>query len=403
MARMTSWVRTYTLRDLLDSGFDLFKERFTTLLLAALIPYMLVVVYTVLMRHYVFPGNLVNMAALKESDPFDLITRFFSPAYFIYTAGVWLLASVAMVLANIAQCRIAAWHALGEPVNLWRAFRRMGKPFWSYLLVSLLAGWIVSTILGIALFVTFVLAGLLGSLALLIGSQASQSAGVFAQVVTVFLVAATLLTLAIYLVWTPLLEFPVSLAHDDAGPFTALGRSFKCAFSNFKTHYLGVFLVSQTCLIFLLLSLAASALLRVGASYFSPTLTEVLDIVFVIVGQCMFLGLFACFQTLVHVDGRCRKDHLELRVMAQEIGLGAELDAAFSPAMPAGPAMPYPDYARAAAPTAASSSPVAPAPGPGGAMPPPAAPVVPVRATAFPDYSAPPPADVTATGERDAG
>ena len=60
MTQLTSWVHRYTLRDLLDDSFDLFKERVITLLIAGALPYILVVAYQALMRSFVFPGNFLR-------------------------------------------------------------------------------------------------------------------------------------------------------------------------------------------------------------------------------------------------------------------------------------------------------------------------------------------------------
>ena len=39
-------------------------------------------------------------------------------------------------------------------------------------------------------------------------------------------------------------------------------------------------------------------------------------------------AVLACFQVIVYLDGRCRRDVLDLRLFAQDIGLGEEVESA---------------------------------------------------------------------------
>ncbi|HEY3418893.1 MAG TPA: hypothetical protein VGM23_18620, partial [Armatimonadota bacterium] len=129
----TRWVHQYTLRDLVDDTFDLFKERATSLLLVGVIPYILVVIYVFLMRTFFIPENFLPRF---DEDALTKLLQYWK--FWVFVGGLGAVNAVAFTVGHIAQCRIAVAHALGEEISLARAFRLLAKPFWSLLVFLLI-------------------------------------------------------------------------------------------------------------------------------------------------------------------------------------------------------------------------------------------------------------------------
>ena len=396
MPNMTPWVRQYPLRDLLDDSFDLYKERFATLLLAAVIPFLLVVIYLVLMRVYLFPGNLSQYFPPKNAPPADIFSFFIKLLFEnVYLLGLNILCGMALGFANLLQCRLAVRYALGEKVSLWDALPLLGKPFWSQVLIAVLFTpvLVIATFVALVIivFITEIIAMITGAIGLLI----SPNVAPIIAGITALLVFLTLSILWTYTVWTPFLAAPVSLTMEKSGPFTAIGRSFSVAFSNFKAHFWSLFIVSQTYLVFFALISVAILLIQQLTSHFSTTMTLMFGSIVGISATCLYLGLQSSLQALAYIDGRCRRENFELRMLARDIGLGEEFEQSFSPgsALPA-PAAGFPDYSAAPTKAPIAGTPAAPA------APIPTVPTLP--AMAFPDYSAPPPPIEAGEGATDA-
>jgi len=392
---MTPWVRQYTLRDLLDDSFDLYKERFATLLLAAVIPFLLVVIYLVLMRVYLFPGNLSQYFPPANAEPADIFA-FFVKLFFRneYLSALNILVLMALGFANLLQCRMVASYALGQKASLRDAWALLGKPFWSQVFIFALFSPVIliASLVAICmiLIITYIIALIFGLISMLI----SASVAAIIAAVTGVLVFLSLFILWVYAIWTLFLAFPVSLVIEKSGPFTALSRSFTLAFSNFKAHFWSLFIVSQVFFVFLALMSVAIMLVQLLTSHFSTTMTLMLSSIVGVGSTCLYLGMQSSLQALAYVDGRCRKENFELRMLARDIGLGEEFEQSFSQGVvsPAQTAdFGFPDYSAMPIPSPAAVIPEEPAS---------AVPVMP--ATPFPDYTAPPPPVEAEGGEADA-
>ncbi|HEY3377827.1 MAG TPA: hypothetical protein VGL77_10075 [Armatimonadota bacterium] len=424
MAAMTPWVRQYSLRDLLDDCFDLFKARLTTLVLAAVIPYLLVVLYVAIMRLWVMPGTFLLFSSelsgsvdkLLES-PDQLLQRLAHNIPFVkFTIGLVLINGTATLVSYIAQCRIAVREALGLPVSLRDVYRWMAKPFWSLVVIGLL-GYLALPVLGVIAYLVALVVGLLGAaVGLLGGGEMATAVGVTLGLVTLVIVGAG----GTFILLTALLSAPMVLAFEHAGPFMAIGKSLRLAGSNFKAHFWAFYLLAHVNLTFSAVVVIIVSLLQLVTTYLSPIVTVVIGSVVMAIGNKALLGLMASFQTLVYLDGRCRKENFDLRLLARDIGLGEEVERAFDgTATPVAQAM-YPDYTAlpvAAAPAAMASAAVvgvtAPPVASGypdySAPPPSVEPVVAADAappviSAYPDYSAPPPSlEPPATADKEPG
>ncbi|MHB9109613.1 MAG: hypothetical protein ACYDCO_21380 [Armatimonadota bacterium] len=409
---MTSWVHRYTLRELMDDSFDLFKERALDLMIAGLIPWCLVAIYWVLIRTFVFPGNLLTFLSWEKIEDLALTWEFW---VFIVVGMFLVMIPFSYALTLILQCRVAARYALGEQVPLHRHFRLLAKPFFSLYFVILpifgaanaIVGWIVGSILGMIGGI-FVIAGS----ALTDAASGSVALAVVGGILTAIgVVLAVGLQLMVNLaICVPFLAAPVSLAYDHAGPFAAIGKSFHYAFANFKAQFMALAVFCHAPLVLYVILISLGALVAAILKYFAPyhfsfeIILTLVSIIFAV--TCS--GLLASLQALMYVDGRCRRDALDLQLMAADVGLGEEFARlyAVSPYMrqqypnynaaphAAGPAAPqygappviaYPDYS-------APPPPLAPAAPPAESAAVQAPPVITApAATAYPDYSAPPP------------
>lgn len=390
MARMTSWVHRYTLRELMDDSFDLFKERALDLLIAGLIPWCLVAVYWVLIRTLVFPGNLLAFLSWQKLEDLALTWQFW---VFVVVGLFLVMIPVCYTLTLILQCRVAARYALGEQVSLLRMCRLLAKPFFSLYFIILpifgaanvIIGWIVGSILFMiaAIFIA-IGAGLIA---------APGGSGALAVIGGIITVIGTVLAVGIQLmvnlaICIPFLAAPISLAYDHAGPFTAIGKSFSYAFANFKAQFMALVVFCHAPLVLYAVLMTLGALVAAIFKYYAPYFSlEIILTLISIIFAVTCTGLLSCLQSLIYVDGRCRRDALDLQLMAADIGLGEEFTRLYTMGARM-PQMQYPNYN--AAPQAAGAVPYAgyAAPNYG---PPPANAVGGPTVIAYPDYSAPPP------------
>lgn len=369
MAEMTPWVHQYTLRELIDDTFDLFRERASTLLLAGVLPFLLLVVYVVLMRVYVIPGNLLE--EMLSNDAWEDLL--FSKEILLFSFGFILLSGLAVSCTYIAQCRIAAWHALGLPVSLPRAFRYLAKPLLGMVVVGMLYGVLAFVALIVAAFVGGILVFLLG---LLTGGIAGSPAAAAVAIISgllVWLLAfdSTIFTGVYFLV------APVVLAFEHAWPGTAIGKSFQAGQAQTKSYFWALYVITRLPVLIMLAGTALSYLLQGPMAYIAPTAGGmIISLLISALSNIFFAALLACLQTLAYVDYRCRRDALDLQLLAREIGLDSELEAALA-ATPVTTAPQYPDYAAA---PAMAGAPAAAVPGL----------TAPSAHAAFPDYSKPP-------------
>lgn len=386
MAKMTPWVRQYTLRDLLDDSFDLYKERFTTLLLAAVIPFVLIVLYLAIMRFFVVPGNFVALTKENISSQESLLDylrqnlSLFKPSLFWFGLGYSIVSQLACGISYIAQCRIATWHALGEEFSLLQPFRLLAKPLGGLLLVSIIYSFFLGVAVVVGLFCLLFILGILSTLFLAIGnSDGSLVTGILA--VIAILAGLVIFMLVISIISSLFISAPIVLAVEHTGPFAAISKSFSFTTMNFKAQTSALYVQLHLPFIFYVLISVAIYFLSTGLSTISPTITFALQAVLSGVGFMMCLGFISCFQALAYIDGRCRKDNLDLLLLGQEIGLVAEMNEVELAGAVNTP-LSYPDY---------SAMPVSAAPAPAFTNHQVAAAPV-MTAGAFPDYSAPPPA-----------
>ncbi|MHB9131575.1 MAG: hypothetical protein ACYDBB_10870 [Armatimonadota bacterium] len=376
MAHMTSWVHQYTLRELLDDSFDLFKEQATALMLAGAIPFALVVLYVTLMRIFVIPGNLLQEFTLEAAQEVALSTKFWH-----FILGSLACSGIAMFVSYIAQCRIATWHALGREVSLKQAFTLLAKPCLSlafvivpiYAIFNSIAGSVVSVVGGI-IFVAVSAIGLLGG-------------PVTATIMTIIGSAIWIVTCEMGLIFVTalFLALPVILAVEHAGPFTALSRSFRFAGTNMKAHGVVLYAWTRIPAIFMPVLAVLIALLIGVSGYISPTMNVLVVSVLVLgLGSAVFMGMLASFQALVYLDGRSRAEALDLVLLARDIGLSDELEGLAETNRPVVAAPTYPDYSSSPRRTNAASQPSFTAVNA----------TQPAMPSGFPDYSAPPPKPV---------
>jgi hypothetical protein len=337
MAQLTPWIHTYTTRDLLDDSFDLFKAAALPLTLVGVLPLCLVALYNVVMRLFVVREQLLSeftREALGESLG--------NPLFWLYGLGLLGCTLVAVILTQLAQCRVALLQAFGEPITLRAAFSRLLKPFFSALLVVPLVG--IAAAVGCSV-AGFVVAAVFTAItSALIQADYLVVAVVLGVVFTIAQVA--LQTVLWLLVITWFLAFPGELIVKQANPFDALGASTRAAGRRMK-ELMGVTLVYLT-LPFALVPL--SAMLVGGVFLVSRTIdptSSVLLIVTLVNGLIgvVVTGVFACYSTLVYIDAACRLDNLDLRLMARQVGLGDEIDQALAPTYRLPQAGAYPNYA----------------------------------------------------------
>ena len=386
MARMTSWVHRYTLRELMDDSFDLFKERALELMIAGLIPWCLVAIYWVIIRTFVFPGNLLAFLSWERLEDLALTWQFWVFA----VVGLFLvMIPVSYAMTLILQCRVAAHYVMGEPVPLHRLFRLLAKPFFSLYFVILpifgaanaIIGWLVGSVLGV-----------IGGIFVLVGAALMEAPGASGALVIVggFLttigvaLAVGLQTMVNLAICVPFLGAPISLAYEHAGPFTALGKSFSYAFANFKAQFMALVVFCHAPLVLYVVLMTLGALVAMIFKYYSPYFSlEIILTLVTILFAVTCSGLLASMQALMYVDGRCRREALDLQLMAADIGLGEEFARLYTLGVRM-PQAPYPNYNTA--PQAAGAGYAAPHYGPPPVNTAGAPPVI-----ANPDYSAPPP------------
>lgn len=390
MAQMTSWVHQYTLRDLLDESFDLFKERATTFLLVAVLPYTLVAIYLVIMRLYVLPGTFAPIAmdefavASSPEEFWDILTQ--NMPYLSFLLGLLLVGMATTVISYLAQCRIALRHALGETATIGDAFGALPVPLAISLLYILLlpvASIPFGLIMAIGVFAVYIATVLAAAIGFAFGSLIGPEVGAILAGILGLVVAIASGSLVTYGFATFFIAAPSSLVMRE-GIFVPFRKSFRIATSNFKAHFWSLFLVAHIPLIFNLLLLIVVSVATFSMNFVSPSTATVLITVFGGLGNLIGFGFFACLQALVYIDGGCRRDNLDLRLLAQQIGLEQEVTQA-SQAPPAVAAQSlYPDY------TAVPLTAGMPA-------------TVGSAQSAFPDYSAPPPPIEAANSAQEPG
>jgi hypothetical protein len=370
---ITPWVRQYTLRELLDDSFDLFRERAPALLLAGMLPMLMVVLYTAVTRLFVIRENILTELT------WDAFTRALeSGPLWGYLFGYSCVLMLALAIGNLAQVRLAYAQATGGTATLHDVFARLGKATLG-MLVVLVAFSLFAGAVSLAVFIVgAIFIGIGGAIA----NASNMVVGFIAMVLAVVAtIVASLCALA--LVGIFFITAPVIMAIEHAGPFAALGKSFRFSSANFKAVLGALIVEMHVPVAFFPLALMLAYLLSQMAQALSPTLTVML-VGTIMSGLTMvvFFAMFSCFQVLVFLDARCRAESFDLVLLAQDIGLGDEVEQLFTrPATPqATPAGNYPNYM--ATPAAAPSLP--PGPTVPGLTPPQAS-------AAFPDYSAPPP------------
>jgi hypothetical protein len=388
MARMTSWVHRYTPRELMDDSFDLFKERALDLLIAGLLPGCLIAIYWVLARTFVFPGNLLTEFSLEKIEELTTMWQFW--VYIVVLPSV-VVVPATLSLALILQCRVAVRHVLGDDFSVARAFGLLAKPFFSSFIVAFVFVIAQSVVALVASAVSMFVVGIFAAIGgfFLVASAASGATSVVGYVfIAIAYAVGIMLSMAIYLgVCVMFLTAPVALACEHAGPFKAIGQSFSIAQSNYKPHFIALYVIVHAPVIIVVLLLTLAAVVYALLQNNMPLSFEITLSLFGLVMTAACTGLLACLQALVYIDGRCRRDSLDLQLLAAGIGLGETFARLYTPGAGA-PQVLYPNYA--GAPQAGLPGQPAVMPPPRGTALPPAAAGSP-PASAYPDYSAPPP------------
>ena len=348
MANMTPWVRRYTLYELLDDGFDLCKELGAPLLLAGGLPCLALILYMAIMRIFVVPGDF----SPKPGEFWSTLAD--HPALLFYLLGLLFLSMVVGSVALTAQCRLATRQALGEPLRLRAAFRKLAKPTASLFIVMLIAIIFLLVAAVVGLFAGGIVSGLLSAIFSSTGPSGMIIPRMIGGISTVILVL-----LALAMAGALFLAAPLALAMDHCGPFTAVGKSFKIAAANFTAHW---FSCAFMLLIPLLLFTPWIIILQLqqGESlHFSPALMEGISSLFLLVGTVVSFAVFAGYMSLVYLDGRCRLEHYDLLLLAHDLGMGeqVEQDLRFRPAGVS--AQSFPNYAVAGSPNYAAAAPSA--------------------------------------------
>jgi len=365
----------------MDDGFDLFKERALELLIAGLIPGCLTVIYWVLVRTFVFPGNLLaefspdNIQALSEDWKFWV---------YIIVLPYLVVMPITLSLALILQCRITVRHILGDDSSLKHASTMLAKPFFSLFVVSIVFGAMQLVVGLVAFIVDLMIMGIFTGIGGIF-IYASSMSGTITVVGYVFVAIGYAIIIAvdtaIYLGACVLfLTAPVSLAYEHTGPFKAIGQSFNFAQANFKAHFIALLVIVHAPLILFIMLSAIAGITYAFMQNSFPLSIEIIIALFMLVLIAACMGLFSCLASLGYVDGRCRRDVLDLQLLAADIGLDETFARLYTPGLRK-PQANYPNY---------SGAPGQPTmmPAPNYAAPPPAAAGLPA---AYPDYSAPPP------------
>ena len=322
MAKMTPWVRQYALRDLLDASIDLFKQRAGTLLLAGLIPYAFVIVYLALMRFFFSPGHFEPEGATPLAY-FNALRA--NPELIYYNIGFFIISLLAIVVGYIAQCRIAVNHTLQQDSNIGQSYKRMIKPLFSILLIGIFYSVLLSVFIGIAVMAAGVIISIFALVLMNSGTAGEMLIGIISIIIT---------SLAVLLCYgasaTYLLAAPVITAVENASPFSAIGRSFNTASSNFRVHFYALLVLQHIPLIIVVLLAMLAGIIQYLLNMLAPVTVLAMVSVLSWVGIIFMLALFSCLQSLVYLDGRCRRDNLDLLLIGEEIGIGREVAAALS-------------------------------------------------------------------------
>lgn len=371
MTLLTSWVHRYTLRDLLDDSFDLFKERGITLLMAGALPYVLVVAYQALMRFYVLPGHFLR----DYSDIKSMLGLLANTAFWLYVLGLALVGTVAFAVSLLAQCRVASAHVRGETVSWHEVYRGAFVP--SLRMIGLAI--VYSFMLAVAAVITYVIAFFILMLVVVLlgvfGFSGEQLGTNLVFIVTVVLLLYASMLLATVFVSALFLAAPVLVARGGCGVFAAISRSFRYASANYKANLFALSVLFHLPILFTLLATGLQMLLMYGLQYLAPAAGETVgETITFLVSALSFSAIIACQSALTLLDGQCRVEGLDLQLMAQEMGLEAEAVAQVlqKPAAPTRKDAPR-DLSRHVAGAVATPDPPAAAP-------------------LYPDYFAPPPA-----------
>ncbi|OPZ86993.1 MAG: hypothetical protein BWY76_00690 [bacterium ADurb.Bin429] len=374
MAGMTPWVRQYTLRDLLDDSFDLFRERAATLVLAGMVPALLVVVYAAGVRYFLLPGNLLREFSLEALG--EMLQNF---EFLFYLLGYSLVSWLALSYTYIAQLRIATAEAQGKTLTLNDAYTRMGKPFWSLLLYAIIFSFFASVLSSAVMIVGVIVIGICTALGFLAGDAGGAIGSATGMVITALLTLAAYAVAGVFFLYAP-----VTVAVDHEGPFTALGKSFRYASANFKAYFWSLYAYTHLPILFLPF-IGWLVLLILGAGRFvAPSLGfELLYFIGTTLGGIIFFAMLSSLQALIYIDARCRIEGYDLINLARQVGLGDEIARALTQTANRPATAAYPNYA--AVPTVPASVSAA-VPGL----------TAPQSTGGFPDYSAPPPVEQAA-------
>jgi len=377
MTQLTSWIHRYTLRDLLDDSFDLFKERVITLLMAGAPPYLLLVTYQVLMRFYVLPGNFLR-------DMSDVNKLMGNSTFWLYCSGLVLISAIAFAVSLLAQSRVAISHVFGEPVSWHSVYRGALAPALRLIGVGVIYALFISVVSVIALLMLSFILMLIMALGGAMGLGSMAIAGNVTLVVITVILFYALLMLALVLISALFLSVPVLVAHGHYGVFAALDKSFRYTAANYKANVVAFYVLLHLPILFTILAAGLQMLLIYGLKYIAPTAGEVAgSTIVMLISSLSFSAIVACQSALTYVDGQCRLEAFDLRLMAHEMGLEAEMAQAFQ-ATAAPVQMYYPAYA---------TTPAQDAIVPDDLVAEMSTPAIPL----FPDYSAPPPELDTAT------
>jgi len=363
----------------MDSALDLFRTNATTLCLAGVLPYVLLAIYVVVMRHYVVPGNILAdyqheiMRALQHMDTDQLwhVLVDNTPC-FNFLLGYYGALWIAVILSYAVQCRVAIARALGQPLALGRAYQHAGGASWRLLIFSLFYALIAGTVFGVAMIVLMVPIGMLAG-------NTSTFFGIMVAIMVAIVVLGA--EAAVILLTVYFLALPIALVNERQGFFAALSRGNRIATSNYKPHAWAFYLISRLPLVILPLLIAVGALIWEGLRYLPASVPlQIVESMVSIAAMVILTGIFAALQALVYLDGCCRVDAFDLQLLAQNIGLEVDAGQMVRAKLPARTRrnavtpLTMPNYAASPLPE-----------------PPPAPEALPSPVLAFPDYSAPPP------------
>lgn len=378
MTQLTPWVREYSLRELLDDPYDLFKACAPTLLLAGAIPYIFVVIYLAVMRLTIIKGTL-----LREFSKTAFNEMVGSWEFWVFIIGLLVVWNVAVGLGYLAQCRIAVQCALGAPVTVREAYRKLVVPLLALLFIYLVSSLWASVVTGAVSTVLSILVAILIGVSAVIQSEVGMAIGGSVGVTLLVL----LVEAAVMFAYTFFLAAPCMLVMESSNPMSAMARSFRMGMANLKAHFTALYAVTRLPIVVSMVVVLIGVGLIAATDYVSPTMSLVLETLLFGLSAVIIVALMAATQALVYLDGRCRLEAYDLHVMASSLGLGDMLQRATAPQPTAAPAV----RSRAARAVAMNVPPpqrsvvgAVPRILVPGLTPPPTAP-------GYPDYSAPPP------------